>query len=161
MRIGIRGLLRPVAASLAILSVGCGTTYSPREPGRIYFAISRQDEILMKDGKKFSLSAFSGDLAEAVSGNPAAEEHARTYVRRQRIAGVLGGLGLAALVPAYVCWAESITGVPENRRSMEAAASLFALGFLVGIASAAIVGESGMGHLYDAINIYNDDLSRR
>jgi hypothetical protein len=98
MRIGIRGLLRPVAASLAILTVGCGTTYSPREPGRIYFAISRQDEILVKDGKKFSLSAFSGDLAEAVSGNPAAEKHARTYVRRQRIAGVLGGLGLAAIL---------------------------------------------------------------
>ena len=93
----IQRALAPVAIG-AVLSMGCGTTYSPRETGRISLVMSGLgEEVLKKNGKDYKIGGFSGDLIEAVSGNRAAEAHARKFVRRQRISTSLGILAGVAL----------------------------------------------------------------
>jgi len=79
MTAAIREVLTPVLIS-AVLSMECGTGYSPREPGRLNFVLAvGGEEALEKYGKQERVQGFPGDLVEAVAGNPAAEEHARTY----------------------------------------------------------------------------------
>jgi hypothetical protein len=131
-------------------------------------------EVLVKDGKKYSIGGFSKDLIQAVSGNAAAEEHARTYVRRQRTAG---GLGIAAGVGFVVGTFLSIGALAEpvgnyGQESSKAGpdrdvrlaygyATLSVLGAsLVSLIAAGILGGPD-DHLYDAVNIYNDGLAQR
>jgi hypothetical protein len=52
------------------------------------------------------MSGFSNGHVEAVAGNPAAEEHARTFVHRSRVALVLYSLGVACLVGAIATHAD-------------------------------------------------------
>jgi hypothetical protein len=148
----------------AMLSVGCATSYAPQEPGRIHFLISSKGEdVLEKDGRTYNMGALSGDLLEAVSGSPAAEAHARTFVHRQRIAGGLAILALGALVPGYLLLAEGITGDPQSidRRRTAIAGLSTILGSCAALMIAVTIGATSERHLYDAINIYNDDIARR
>jgi hypothetical protein len=161
MKTTITRALTPVVV-YAVLSMGCGTSYSSREPGRIHYVLSSTgEETIEKDGRIYKLSPFSGDLAKAVSGNKVAEEHARKYVHRQRVAGGLAIVAGIALIVAYIGVAESITGVPENRPRAAIIGYSSALGAMAAVVGAGIVGETGMGDLYDAINVYNDDVRRR
>lgn len=171
MKITIQRIFTPVAIS-AVLSTGCATSYSPREPGRISFVMEAGHEVLEKDGKKYSLGGFSKDLIQAVSGNPAAEEHARTFVRRQRTAT---GLAIAAGVAFAVgdilvafAMAEPVGGQEGANRGVDSDVRLtlgytglsLLVGSLVSLTVAAILG-SPQGHLYDAVNIYNDGVAQR
>ena len=64
MKATIRSVLTP-AAICAIMSMGCATTYSPRETGRIHFLTSgKGEEVMEKDGKKYSMDIFSGATAK-------------------------------------------------------------------------------------------------
>jgi hypothetical protein len=164
----VQRIFTPVMIS-AIVSMGCATSYSPQEPGRIYFLTSAKGDLVFgKDGKTRNAEWTSKDILEAVSGNPAAEEHARTFVRRQRTAGtlaILAGVGilLGLTVLAVSAGEPSGSGTDDHvdtARSMQIAASSILLGSLVSFASALTVGATSESHLYDAINIYNDGVSR-
>jgi hypothetical protein len=171
MRTKIRNLLAPVAI-YAAFSLGCGTSYSPREPGRINFVLNvAGDEVLEKNGKTYRFGGFSGDLVEAVSGNPAAEEHARRHVELQRRASGLAIATGVVLGVALVCFvggaAEPAGGTkPETSAPrygttlllVSGLATLVAAGTLTASVSSALSSE---GHLYDAVNIYNDAVGRQ
>jgi hypothetical protein len=169
MRAALQRALAPVAIA-AVLSLGCSTTYAPGEPGRISLVMSGLgEEALKKDGKDYKIGGFSGDLLEAVSGNSAAEAHARKYVRRQRISTSLGILtGVALLVGACLVafgMAEPMDSdkpvSDSNLRMYVGYAGLsLLLGSLVSAAGAAALGIPE-GDLHDAINIYNDDVASR
>jgi hypothetical protein len=163
MKMPIQRILTPVLIS-AIVSMGCATSYTPQEPGRIYFLTSGKGDLVFgKDGKTYRTEWTSSDILEAVSGNPAAEEHARTFVSRQRTAGVMVILAGVGLIVGYTLLYAGITGDPDriDRRTTAIAGVSTLLGSFASFIGGLTVGVTSEGHLYDAINIYNDDVSRR
>jgi hypothetical protein len=168
MRTTIQRALTPVVIS-AVMSMGCSTTYAPREPGRISLVMSGGEEVLEKDGKEYKIGGFSRDLIEAVSGSRAAEEHARAYVRRQRlsrglaifsgVAFVAGSL-LVAFAMAEPVSPEKTGPDPNLQRNLGIAGVSLLLGSLVSLAGAVAL-DLPEGDLLDAINIYNDDVASR
>jgi hypothetical protein len=170
MNSSLQRALAPVLI-LAVLSMGCGTSYAPREPGRINFVLTTGgEEALEKDGKRYKIGGFSGDLSEAVKGNPAAEEHARAYVRRERIAtglAILGGgalgigyLSFALLVGPYDSTAEGGGPGPEARRTLMITMTSGLVVWAVSLIGAGINYYAAEGHLLDAVNVYNDDAAK-
>jgi hypothetical protein len=172
MKTAIQSILTPVAI-YAVLSLGCGTSYSPREPGRLNFVMSGTgEEALEKDGKRYRVQGFSDELVEAVRGNSAAEEHARRFVHHQRLASGFAIATAVALGFAVIFLAASMaepagTVSPEPTPTQDngwklglasGIAALIAGGTLTG---AVVNSHSAEGHLYDAINIYNDDVARK
>jgi hypothetical protein len=148
-----RGTAPTFVAICATLSLGCASGYSPREPGRIHIVGS---STLEKDGRLYGMTGFSSDPIEAVSGNPAAEEHARTFVHRRQTMAILIPLELAVGISGAVL----VAGGPNDRARNATAAGL-ALGSVVAAIVSVAVLAGARTHLYDAINIYNDDVARR
>jgi hypothetical protein len=161
--------MRWMVAVLAICAVGCGTTYSPREPGWVHIVMANQgEEVLERDGKTYPIEIFSASVMGAVAGNPAAEDVMRTYVSRSRTAGGLGILS-AVVSPIGLALLALSAGEPSTSRTEQAAhartefAIAGATTMLVGLAAlvgAAIVAGTGEKYLYDAINVYNDGSAR-
>jgi hypothetical protein len=144
-----------LVAIFTVMSFGCASSYTPREPGRISIVQATGRPVLVKDGRTFGMSGLSGDLEEAVAGNSAAEDHARTFARRSRTALVLYSLGVACLVGAIA----THTNEPGHpvRNDVAAGSLIGSLVFLTGFLA---VFSTAPGHLYDAINIYNDSVPR-
>ncbi len=142
-----------IAAVLTALSFGCASSYTPREPGRISVMGATGRPILVKDGKTYGMSGLSSDPVDAVAGNPAAEDHARTYVRRTRTGMLLLGLGFGVFVGGVATHTNECGHAVRN--GVATGLVLGSLGFL--IASLATMAIAP-GHLYDAINIYNDSV---
>ena len=97
-----KDLMRGTAIFLvmSILSVGCATGYRPQETGRISYVLDGPGFSLYKNGEEFGAGGLSSAPIRAVAGNFQAEEHARTFVRRSRIAWTLYGVAIASLVTA-------------------------------------------------------------
>jgi hypothetical protein len=155
MQVHMRNSKYLLVATITMVSFGCASSYTPREPGRISIVGATGRPVLVKDGRTFGMSGLSGDLVDAVAGNPAAEEHARTFVHRSRTAFVLYSLGVACLVGAIA----THTNEPGHsvRNDVAAGSLIGSLGFLTGFLA---VFSTAPGHLYDAINIYNDSVPR-
>jgi len=113
---------------------------------------------LVRDGDSFPAGFFGGGVVDAVQGNSAALEHARTY-RQYTIAGwtlYLGGLGLG--LAGVGLWQagerndDSVQAHTGEALVLGGVAALVAgVGFLMG----------AQPHLWDAINLYNDEVDRR
>jgi hypothetical protein len=168
VKTAIQRALAPVAIG-AVLSMGCGTTYAPRESGRISLVMSGGEEVLEKDGKEYKIGGFSRDLIEAVSGSKAAEEHARAYVGRQRLSrglAILTGVAMAvgtclvAFAMAEPVSPEKTGPDPNLQRNLGIAGVSLVLGSLVS-AAGAVALYLPEGDLLDAINIYNDDVASK
>jgi hypothetical protein len=164
-------LFTPVAI-YAILSAGCATNYSPREPGRLHFVLNHGgEEALERDGQKYPLGGFSGgQLLAAVNGNPAAEERARAYVDHQQSFSAYGIVaGIALVVAGFLsigAMAEPTGGSPvessqDNRGKFWIGMGIAGLIGAAGFIGAAINGDAAQRNLYDAINIYNDGVSSK
>jgi hypothetical protein len=151
----VRGLSTLVAIC-ATMSAGCGTagSYSPQAPGRIHIVNTESGRALQKNGILYSMSSLSNDPIRVVAGDPAAEEHARTYVGRPRTAGVLLLVGGALLVPA------AILGTREPQTTGYKGATMgFAFASMGAMLGALVLTVYSRHHLYDAINVYNDNLA--
>jgi ABC-type Fe3+-siderophore transport system permease subunit len=164
-------LLTPVAI-YAVLSAGCATSYSPREPGRIHFVLNHGgEEALERDGQKYPIGGFSGgQLLAAVTGNSAAEARARAYVdHRQTFSGyaIVTGIALAVVGFLFIgLTAEPLGDAPPESSQSNRNKAGIAMGIagVIGTAAfigAAINGEAAQRNLYDAINIYNDGVSSK
>jgi hypothetical protein len=140
----------------ATASAGCGTagSYSPRAPGRIHIVKTESGRALQKNGILYSMSSLSNDPIRVVAGDPAAEEHARTYVGRPRTAGVLLLVGVALAVPAVVLG----TREPQTA-GYEGASMGFSFAAMGAMLGALFLTVYSRHHLYDAINVYNDNLA--
>jgi hypothetical protein len=145
-----------LVAIWATLSVGCASSYPPQEPGRIHVVLAEGRRALEKDGKLYSMSWFSNDPIVAVAGHPVAEEHARTFVNRRRNAAVMILFGVASMLAGGAL----ITNEPGHTGQRGAAIGIICVSEL-SLIGGLIAFSSTKPHLYDAINIYNDDVSRR
>jgi hypothetical protein len=99
------------------------------------------------------MGGLSGEVVEAVSGNPAAENEARTYLRRTRTGIGLFALGIASLVAGGVMFKEG-----TGHQTRNGVAIGLEVGWLVSWIASLATLSTGPGHLYDAINIYNDGV---
>jgi hypothetical protein len=136
---------------LGIVSMGCATSYRPQEPGRISLVLDGPGFSLHRDGKEYGAMGLSSAPIRAVEGNPLAEEHARTYVRRSRIAWALYGIALASLVTAV---ALNPNGHAQGEQRQ--AGLIFGISGLTTLLAGGAVFVTAPSHLYDAVNIYND-----
>ncbi len=146
--------LTALVASLAILGMGCATTYHPQESGRISFVLDGPGFSLYKDGTKYGAAGLSSAPVRAVAGNPAAEEHARTYVSRTRLFWSIYTVALGCLVTSLIVQPQD----PGHGDRRDVATALGAVG-LAGLFASLIPAFTAPGHLYDAVNIYNDGIS--
>ena len=142
----------PVVVLLG-LTLGCASTYVPREPGRISITGATGSAVLVKDGRRYSMSGLSSEVVEAVSGNPAAENQARSYVRRTRTGIGLLTLGIASLIAGGVMFKDG-----DGHQTRNGVAIGLEVGWLVSWIASLATLSTGPGHLYDAINIYNDGV---
>ncbi len=150
------GSVCALATSCATLLAGCGTagSYSPQQPGRIHIVKTESGRALQKNGTIYSMSWLSSDPVRIVAGDPVAEEHARTYVARPWWGAALVLAGAALYVPA----AALATGEPGHtgrKVGSVVIASTAGVTMIVGI----LLAASSRHHLYDAINVYNDDVA--
>lgn len=161
-----------LAAILAILDAGCATNHSPRESGRIHFVLNSQgEESLEKDGQRYPIGGFlGGQLPEAVKGHAVAEQRAREYVFHKETSSIYATLSGIALVATVFCLigmtAEPAGGAPEeqprdNRGTLKVAMGISGVVGIAALVGAVIHGEAAQRNLYDAINIYNDDVAGR
>jgi len=149
-------IMRIVAfvTALVFLAGGCASTYRPQEPGRVSFVLDGPGFSLYKDGVKYGAGGLSSAPVQAVAGNPTAEEHARKFVSRSRLFWSLYALGVGCLITSVAVYPGDRGH--ENRRELGAGFGFAGLGLLT---TSLVAAFTAPGHLYDAVNIYNDGLA--
>ena len=140
---------------VVIFGTGCASTYLPQEPGRVSFILDGPGFALYKDGTRYGAGGFSSDPVRAVAGNPVAEEHARTYVSRSRLFWSLYGFAIGSLVTAAI-----VHGNDPDSHVHRGVADGFLIAGLAAFLASPFVAATAPRHLYDAVNIYNDGVSR-
>jgi hypothetical protein len=159
----MRRRLAAVASAALLAEAACASTsYPPRADGRIATTLEDGRPMLNKDGK--SVPAGGAGLAEMVAGNPAAEEHARTYT-----AGIHFGIaeqliGLGALLGGSIVLAprQDAMGMSESVSSeRQVAGTVLLLAGLTAFVVSSFHLMSAQAHFQDAINVYNDGVPPR
>jgi hypothetical protein len=135
--------------AVVLTSAGCATEYLPRTSHRISIVESGGGAKFTRDSQTFGL----WDLDQAVTGNPEAEAHARTY-RHRTTAGIVGEIAGIGLIAGGV----SLAAGPSSSTTRRDVGSGLALGGVVALVGACVAILSGVPHIYDAINIYNDGV---
>jgi hypothetical protein len=148
--------LTALLTALALLGMGCASTYRPMEPGRVSFVWDPPGLSLYKDGVTYGASGLSSAPVRAVAGNPTAEEHARIFVGRSRLFWALYAIGVGCLVTSVAV--DPHEPGHDGRRDLAAG---FAIGGLAALTAGLVSAFTGYGHLYDAVNIYNDGSAKR
>ena len=145
-------------ASLLPALVGCGgAVYQPRPSPRLQFVTSSNGLALAKNGRTIALGVLGGDLDEAVQGNPRAEEEARSY-QSKAIAGFVIGLGgsIAAGVGTGVIVGNEVSANPKT--DLRVIGLSVAAGSIVLALVGSLLTASAQKHIWNAVNIYNDEL---
>lgn len=144
-----------VALSGSLATTGCTSTYIPRQGPRVSMVMQGGTIGFVRDGRLYRGGAFGGQLMQAVAGNEAALTHARTY-RNLTAAGFATSMGgLAVVLIGDLLWVAASSG--SGRTSATGLFAILGVGLsldLVGL----VMSLSAMPHMYDAINVYNDDL---
>ena len=144
--------LAAVVVSIGLLFAGCATSYRPQDSGRVSFVLDGPGISLYKNGQRYGASGLSSDPIRAVTSNPVAEDHARTFVQRSRIWAILSAVAVASLATAI---AVNPSGHGEHR---DISTALAVTGF-ASLIGGTVVAATGISHIYDAVNIYNDGLT--
>jgi hypothetical protein len=157
--------LRPVAvASAALLAhAACASTsYTPRPDGRIASTLEDGRPMLVKDGR--ALAAGGAALKEFTAGNPAAEEHTRSYIVGMRLGIIEQLVGLGALIAGGVVVApkqdEMGMSLPVSSER-QTAGTVLLIGGLTAFIISGFQLASAQAHYQDAINVYNDGVPPR
>jgi hypothetical protein len=157
-------VVRPLAvgSTLLLAQAGCAsTTYTPRSDGRIWTIVDGGSDTLVKDGQHFPARAEG--LKRAVAGNPAAEEHARSYNFGMNLSLAEYLVGLGAVVTGFILQSSPT----EMGMQQPISEGRVVGGVLVGIAGLGLMVVSifqvvaARTHFQDAINIYNDGVPPR
>jgi hypothetical protein len=155
-RLGSAVLPCALAASVALGGCG-GAVYMPRPSPRIQMVPEGTSLVLVKDGRRYAMGPFGGDVDEAVRGNARAEEEAKSYRDKSIAAFVLSTLGgVGTGVGAGLLIYDDTKQTPDNGLLYGS------LGALIGGLTVSLVGSilaaNAQPHLWNAINIYNDGL---
>src|SRR5688572_26859951 len=148
-----------LVSALSVVSTGgCASSYQPAPGPRIAAVMADGELTLVRDGHSFNAGFFGGGVVEAVEGNSAALEHAHTY-RQYTIAGwtlYIGGLGLG-LTGIGLSQAGARNDDPGQRQTGD----VLMLAGLAALVTGAGLLIGAQPHLWDAINLYNDEVDRR
>ena len=148
--------IAPVALVL-VANLGCSTTYLPKAGPRLSVGLEGGMPTYFRDGQRFEGGMLGGDIDKAVAGNPAAEEHARTFKTRMRGGYIMMMGALVLLGGSFYTMQQGVIGGDDRTRSTYFQATM---GLLSGALVLDIIGlvmvMTAQPHLWDAINIYND-----
>lgn len=144
------------AAALLLSTAACSTHYVPQARGRLAVVMDPSMG-LYKDGKTYRPGLFGGDIDEAVAGNPRAEDEATAYQNDQTVGTACTFIGLASVVAGVTVLgadfptSNQTNGLPPSLGLMLGGLALDLIGLGFSLAA--------QGHLWDAVNIYNDGVS--
>jgi hypothetical protein len=139
-----------IIALVTVATIGCATSYAPRPSHRLAFVESGGALRLTRDSQSFGI----WHVDQAVAGNPQAEVEARTYVHRTTAGLVLDLAGIGLVVGG------SVLGNSSSSRARRDEGAGLVFGGFASITTAIVLVVTGVPHLYDAINIYNDGVPR-
>lgn len=137
----------PITGMLAAaLLAGCGTTYQPRQPGRVSLVVHHAAILYTKDGHEFPVGPFSGHLPGLVADSPGAASHARTANTQLKIGVPAYLVGIGGIIVAVL----ALSG-PAGWVTIGAGASAAGtgLGFM----------GAGVTHIIDAVNLHNEAVA--
>jgi hypothetical protein len=137
---------------------GCGASvYTPRPSPRIQIVPEGSSPVLVRDGRRYSVSMFGGGLEEAVQGNAQAEEEARSYKAKgvtgfvfATLGSICGGVGAGLLV------GNELQANPSTELTIGSLSMV--VGGLVMSIVGSVITAGAQPHLWNAINVYNDGL---
>ena len=158
----LRRTVATAGVALLLQNACASTSYTPRGDGRISTTIEDGRSMLNKDGR--TLPAGGDALTQFVAGNPAAEEHARSYAQAMRFSIAEQLIGLGALIAAGFVVAPStdsmgVQHAPSSQRQV--AGTILVIGGLATFVVSSFQGASAQAHFQDAINVYNDSVPPR
>lgn len=137
---------------------GCGgAVYHPRPSPRLSLVPEGSGVALARDGRTFPVGMFGSGLEEAVKGNPRAEKEAASYQSKSIggfVLGLVGSLGTAGGVGLLV--GNELAAQPQT--NLRVAAFALSIGGLVMSIAGNLLTGAAQPHLWNAINMYNDDL---
>jgi hypothetical protein len=109
----------------------------------------------LRGKRHYEHGKFGGGLRDAVDGVPLAEQHADAHSRL-----LMGGflLELAGLVLAGASLATAVQG-DESRDGLDTSLALAGGAVVLSVASSTLYARS-TPHVWDAVNLYNDELQR-
>lgn len=147
-----------VVAALS-LATACNATYQPRPSRMLKWTMVDGSPAVLRQGRPYPVNGLGQGLTEAVADNPRALEHATAH-REGTIWGLVTALGGAAVM--FVSPVLLLTGSDgRGQDPSEGAVSLAIGGALTGM----VLYGFGLGmvasaqpRMYDAVNVYNDDL---
>ena len=146
-------MLKTCVTSLLLVALltSCMTSYEPRRSARLAMVVEAGNTVLVRDGRRYGLRLFGGELEEAVAPNALAMDHAAAF-RHQLVGGF--ALSLVSAVPLGMGVGLYAEEASQHRNTTTG------LGLLTGGLIAYVVGLglilSAQPHMYDAINVYND-----
>jgi hypothetical protein len=140
---------------LFALTQGCTSGYEPARSPRVAVMMEGGQLTFVKNGEHHHNFWLVGSSAlDAVQGNPRAEAEARS-ARNLEIGGIVFTVGaLGSVTGALVS-----LGSPDASQHQSTTAGLLVSALACDIVAAALLLNS-IPHVYDAVNIYNDDLDR-
>jgi hypothetical protein len=143
-------------AGVVAFTTACSSAYIPQPGPRLSLVMEGGSLSYVRDGKTYEGGFLGGDIEEAVSGNPRAEEYAHEYKTGMVTGFALSMIGIAGMVGGV-----SLAAADAGRSSDQSApitGLLIALGGAILDLVGAGVSVSAVPHLYDAVNAFNDGV---
>lgn len=136
---------------------GCGAVYPPRPSPRLAVVAEGASFTILKNGKAHPVGFLGGDLDEVVRGNPRAEEEVSTFQKKSIAGFTFGILGSVATgAGAAVVVGNELSRSPTDTPRI--AGLSLAIGGVVFALVGSMIQASAQKHMWNAINMYNDDL---
>jgi hypothetical protein len=145
------------AGAVCSLTVGCSSSYMPAASPRLAMVMEGGTPGYARDGKVFPGGLFGGDLEEAVRGNPTAEEYAREYKTGTETGFALTLLGYVGVIGGAVTAGAEASTTSSN---VPAPGLAIMAGGLALAITGLIVELQAQPHIFDAINAYNDGVTK-
>ncbi len=136
---------------LAFTAQACMTTYEPRSSPRLVTVMEGGSPVLVKNGKRYSVALFGGELEDAVAPHARAMDHAAAF-RMQTMAGFV--IGVASSVPIGL-GAGMYGNEVAQRHDGTLGLALLTGGIVTYLLGIGLIA-SAQPHMHDAINTYND-----
>lgn len=158
MRARSSSIAAPALALLVPALVGCGgAVYQPRPSPRLQVVSDGGGFALAKNGRIVSIGFLGGDLDEAVKGNARAEAEAKSFQAKSAAGFVLGLVGsLAGGAGAAVVVGNEVS--TSRSSELRIAGISLAVGGVVLALVSSMLTVSAQKHLWNSVNIYNDEL---
>lgn len=146
-----------LVTQLAPTSLGCASSYVPRPGPHVALVQDGGTISYVREGVKYDGGIFGGDIEEAVSGSPRAEEYARAYKTGMTTGFVLTMLGALGAVGGAVYMGDAASQTPISNSGVTTGTIVLISGIVVELVGAGIAARA-QTHLYDAVNVYNDEV---